>query len=59
MAGMLVDRARTECMNHLKKLCLKFRNNVCRGLHFVRDNEVVCVWAREWQVGEQSCGRTC
>ena len=41
---MLVDRARTKCMNRLKKLCLKFRKNVCKGLHFVRDNEV-CVYA--------------
>lgn len=40
---MLVDRARTKCMNCLKELCLKFRNTVCKGLHFVRDNEV-CVY---------------
>lgn len=40
IGGVLVDRARTKCMNCLKKLCLKFRKNVGKGLHFVRDNKV-------------------
>lgn len=40
---MILDRARTKCMNLLKKLCLKLRRNTCKGLYFVRDNEV-CVY---------------
>lgn len=40
---MLVDRASTKCMKCLKKLCLKFRKNVCKGLNFVRDN-AVCIY---------------
>jgi len=38
-----VGRARTKWMNHLKKLCLKVRMNVCKGLHFVRNKEV-CIY---------------
>lgn len=40
---MLVDRPRTKSIDHLKKLCLKFRKNVCKELHFVRHNDV-CVY---------------
>lgn len=40
IAGMLVERARTNCLNCLKKLCLKFRDSMCKEMHFVRDNEV-------------------
>lgn len=29
IAGMLVEWARTKCLNCLKMLCLKFRENMC------------------------------
>lgn len=40
IAGLLVEWARTKCLNCLKKLYLKFRESMCKELHFVRDNEV-------------------
>lgn len=43
IAGMLVERARTICLNCLKKLCLKFRESMCKEMHLVRDNDV-CVY---------------
>lgn len=43
---MLVDRARTKCMNHLKKLRMKFRKNMCKGPHFVK-----CVYMGQGTVG--------